>query len=125
MLMRTAAAASDKLLKLKIEHRDDNGKQHVTLCYNAGPQTLLKVDCDVPAKDLKQKTIQGDDATVELEWQSSDSAKWQHGYNLRMTEKSAKYTIHSHFGFGADGKFKVHIIAEGKGKKAEVTRVFK
>jgi len=127
MLKRTAASASDKLLKLKIAHKDDGGKQHIELSYNAGPQTLMKVDADVPAKELKVKNVQQDEVTLEWEWASADSAKWQHGYFLRMIEKEGKgkYTITSHFGFGADGKFKIHIIGEGRGKKEEVTRIFK
>jgi len=125
MLKRTAASAGDKLLKLKIEHKEEGGRQHIVLQYLAAGKELIKVEGDVPAKDLKIKNQQGDDVTVEWVWESADQAKWAHGYNLHLTEKAAKYTTNSHFGYGADGKFKVHIIAEGSGKKLEVTRVFK
>jgi len=125
MLKRTAASAGDKLLKMKVEHKDDNGKQHITISYNAGPQTLLKIDADIPAKELTIKNQQGDDGKFDLEWQSADSALWQHGYYLKISNTTSKYTTHTHIGFGADGKFKTKIDGEGRGKKVSVTRLFK
>jgi len=125
MLKRTAASAGDKLLKLKIEHKEEGGRQHVVLIYTAAGKELIKIDSDVPAKDLKIKNGQGDDVTVEWVWESADSAKWAHGYCLHVMEKAAKYTTSTRYGYGADSKFKVHITAEGSGKKLEVTRTFK
>jgi len=122
---RAAAALADKALKLKVEHKEENGTQKIKLEYAAAGKGLMTIETTIPAKEIHVKNTGGDEVTVEVFWESADSARWVHGYNLKVVEVAKDYKLINHFGFGADGKFKVHIIGEGKGKKLEVTRLYK
>jgi hypothetical protein len=126
MLKRTAASAADKALELVIEHREDGGKQFVKLVWKAMGKELTKIDdIQIPAKEVSFKNLQGDDAKLEIRWESGDSAAWQHGYRLSITEKAAKYTTEHEIGYGPDGKLKEQLKCEGSGKKLEVKRFYK